>query len=66
MAGMVYSSIFMIFRIIHSEISNMMADPLTSNEPPHGLLGSRENGGQNTQGAGSREEKSLGSREQMK
>ena len=31
-------------------------------EPPHGVLGSRENGGQNNQGAGSRVGKSLGSR----
>ena len=33
-------------------------------EPPHGVLGSRENGGQNTQGAGSKMGEGLGSREQ--
>ncbi len=32
-------------------------------EPPHGVLGSRENGGQNYQRAGSGVEKSVGSRE---
>ncbi len=37
-----------------------------SPEPPYGVLGSRENGGQNKQGAGSRVVKSLGSRERRK
>ena len=34
----------------------------TPDEPQHGVLGSREHGGQNIQGADSRVEKSLGSR----
>ncbi len=36
------------------------------NEPLHGVLGSRENGGQNNQGAGSRVGNGVGSREQTK
>ena len=36
------------------------------NEPPYGVLWSREKGCQNKQGAGSRVEKSLGSREHRK
>ena len=37
-----------------------------SREPAHGVLGSRENGVQNHQGAGSRVGQSLGSREHRK
>ena len=39
---------------------------LGSGEPPYGVLGSRENRGQNNPGAGSRVGKSQGSREQRK
>ncbi len=38
----------------------------SSNKPLHGILGSREIGGQNNQGAGGRVGKSLGSREKGK
>ncbi len=41
-------------------------NPGNTDEPPHVVLDSRENRGQNNQGARSRIEKSLGSREQRK
>ena len=52
-----------------------MDNNYAQNEPLYGVLGSRENGGQNSQGAGSRMEKvhgagstgiNLGSRDQRK